>query len=230
MGDIVYIHERELSNSIVGKTFSSVRVLRNIEDIATLLEVFENAILDISVDSIVDVLCNSEGSYVFLVNDSINKFDLFRYINSKYKGDTVVSCINAKLAFPKSRSRGIYTYVEGYIDEEETPTGFLGDDIDDLVPVTKHYVIYPKTGEQREITSSGIIVGRSSAQSDFVIRGNANLSRVHCSIMNKDNCIIVEDLNSANGTYVKNRKLSGESINVNVGDSIFIAGEELVIQ
>lgn len=53
----------------------------------------------------------------------------------------------------------------------------------------------------------GAVLGRSSAESDFVVDA-PSISRAHCRLSIVDQILYVEDLGSANGTFVNGRKLT----------------------
>lgn len=232
MGTVCYIYSEELDKY---NNFKPLMVLKTVEDVSTLVEVFELATLEISVSQIKDVLSDESGNYIFLLDGNKNKFDLYGYINKKYNCITNVNCVNAKLLFPRSKSRGIYTVLEGVdsssdLDMEETPTGFLGEE--DLLELNSiHYLYYKKADERVKITNEITIVGRSSIKSDYVIHGNGNISRGHFGIRCEEGVILVKDMGSVNGTYVNGNKIiSGCWKHVEVGDIIRIAGEELTVE
>lgn len=219
-------------NPLFNQHFTKLSTLRTVEDVATLVEVFENVLMSVGVNQISDVLTNEEGDYLFLVDGVDNEFDFYNFVNTAYTGDTVVNCVNAKLLFPRGKSRGMYTPIDEELAEEDTPTGFLDEDsVEELSTGVVNYVQYTKTGEEFPITKEGTIVGRSSTMSDFVIHGNGNLSRSHCKFYKNGLELVVEDLDSSNGTFVNGKKLSNcGRTTVDVGDIIRIAGEELIIE
>lgn len=228
-----FINRSEYSeNPLFRQQFTKLERLSTVEDVATIVEVFENTIDSVSVSSIQGVLTNSDGDYLFLIDESCNEeFDFYDFVNKAYVGDTIVNCVNAKLLFPKGKSRGIYIPMEE-VSEEDTPTGFLDESTaEDLANDVVNYVLYRQTGERFPITKEGTIVGRSSTLSDFIIHGNGNLSRSHCKFYKSGLELIVEDLDSSNGTYVNGKKLStcGKST-IDVGDVIRVAGEELIVE
>ena len=234
MEGMCYISNEEFVVSPLSKRFAPLKIMKTVEDVSTLLEIFECAMIDISIEQIKDVLVDEDGNYLFLTNGYRNKFDLYGFINSTYRGDTKVNCINAKMLFPRGKSRGMFTYSDDYITgdtEEETPTGFLGDDDIEMLETTiKHFVRYKKANDSIEVTEDGVIFGRSSAKSDYVICGNGNISREHCRVYRSGTEMYVTDINSANGTIVNGKKLpKGGTTVVETGDIISIAGEELII-
>lgn len=234
MEGMCYISNEEFVVSPLSKRFTQLKIMKTVEDVSTLLEIFECAMIDISIGQIKDVLVDEDGNYLFLTDGYRNKFDLYGFINSTYRGETKVNCINAKMLFPRGKSRGMFTYSDEYVTgdtEEETPTGFLGDDdIEMLESTFKHFIRCKKTNDSIEITESGVVFGRSSAKSDYVISGNGNISREHCRVYRSGNELYVTDINSANGTIVNGQKLpKGGTTVVDQGDTISIAGEELEV-
>ena len=61
---------------------------------------------------------------------------------------------------------------------------------------------------------------------DFVIE-HTLVSRIHCRLINQDGHLEVEDLDSANGTYVNNQKIPRTRLAA--GDKLRIGHVELVV-
>ena len=75
----------------------------------------------------------------------------------------------------------------------------------------------------------GAVLGRSAAESDFVLDAPA-VSRAHCKVFEKEDRIYVEDLGSANGTLVNGKKLTpGESTALRGNDELQIADVMLLV-
>lgn len=62
-------------------------------------------------------------------------------------------------------------------------------------------LLRPGTGEEIRILPPEFHIGKSP-RNDYVIRGNAGISRTHSVIVTRDEGIYVVDLNSTNGTYI----------------------------
>ena len=232
MESICVMPIEEFKASRLKNDFFDVKTLSSVEDVATLLEVFENAMRECSVDDLYGVVCNSSGYYIFLSGG--NGFDLYGFINEVYKHASRVSCVNARLMYPMSKSRGMFMYEEETAvapqesfddnndDEDDVPTGFFSDDF--------HFV-RERTGERIKFDEDGVMVGRSSARSDYVITGNGSLSRSHCKFFVRDGSAYIYDDNSSNGTYLNGRRLSmGETVPVGRGDKVVLAGETFIIE
>jgi hypothetical protein len=76
----------------------------------------------------------------------------------------------------------------------------------------------------------GAVLGRSAAESDFVVDAPA-VSRAHCKVFEREERIYVDDLGSANGTLVNGRKLSpGEPVALRSGDELQLADLALTVE
>lgn len=213
-------------------TFKEVDVLHSTEDVATLLEVFRSVLGTYSSDYISRVVEDDSGHYLFLINGKyLNEFDLYEFINARYSGGVVVNCVNALLLFPESKSRGLYNDVYLAVEEEEDEyeneaTGYIDEeDISDILRGNVLNVVYNKSGVVIPITSEGVIIGRSSKYSDFILKSNVNVSRKHCKLYKKNGVYMVEDLNSNNGTYVNGLRVREKPLEVGSGDTLLIADE-----
>lgn len=71
------------------------------------------------------------------------------------------------------------------------------------------------------------IIGKNEVKADGIIKDNS-ISRIHAKIeIINDNCYIIEDLNSKNGTYVNDERINPyEKIIINIGDKIKFSGFE----
>lgn len=67
-----------------------------------------------------------------------------------------------------------------------------------------------------------IIVGRENAMQEY-LSGKIFVSRKHCRFSVEGDEIFVEDLNSANSTYVNNKKIFGKT-KLSKGDEIGLGG------
>lgn len=201
--EVCCISQQELES--LGDRFLSVRSLESVEDVATLVELFEIALQEITADYILDVVGDRDGNYLFVKSDNPEGvFDFYEFINSRYNGDTTVNCVNAKLLFPRGKSRGIYSGdLFNEEDDEDTATGYMDEDeLEDVIHVETLKLQYPKVGVELPITREGVILGRSSKQSDFVIHGNGNVSRKHCRVYRSGNSYFVHNYEPPNGTFI----------------------------
>ena len=68
-------------------------------------------------------------------------------------------------------------------------------------------------------------VGRGP-RSDFVLSG-ALISRIHCRLLITNNELTVEDMNSTNGTFVNDQRISQSQLNS--GDRLRLGRLELIV-
>lgn len=239
--EIVSITSSEYkSNSMLQKKFYITAVPKSREDVATLLEVFERLLgLGISSSRVVSVVADDSGKYVFIVNnDESGNFDLYDFINQNYSGDTVVNCVNAKMLFPKSLSRGVfngsmYEEKEGNTQnlsdsEEDTPTGYIDEDeLDAIVNGGSKKLLHVRLGLEIPIPSDGIIIGRSSKQSQYIVHGNINVSRKHARVFFREGNYYIHNYEPPNGTYVNGLKV-GNNDDMLIPDdgTLMLADEE----
>lgn len=222
------ISQEKLKN--LGDKFLPVKSLDTVEDVATLVEVFEIALTETTSSYIVDVVGDREKNYLFVVSDSpVDTFDFYEFINSRYTGDIIVNCINAKLLFPRGKSRGIFNgdLVDEEQDEEEA-TGYMDEDeLEDIVSGESLRLLYPKLGAELAITREGTIIGRSSKQSDYVIHGNGNISRKHCKVYRSGNSYFVHNYEPPNGTFVDGIRVQfNQDREIFEGNILMLADEE----
>lgn len=222
-----HISEEEY-RSVYIRDFKPVKVLKDESDISTLIEVFDNAMLEISTDFISNVVENNSGMFLFVTSREESNFDLLDFINQKYKSEVKINCVNARYLFPKGKSRGIFnTDMLEEEDTEEIATGFM--DEDELEGILGDMsILYQKTGENISISFSGLSIGRSSKKSDFIIKDNGNVSRLHCRLYREGTSLYIEDCGSANGTYVNGEKIT-DIVELHNNDIIVLAGEEFKV-
>ena len=178
------------------------------EECATVLEVFKSAIAEGNdLAGVSRVLVNSSGNVIFL-KDGGEDLDLLTYLDGMWSEGSV-NCANAKFLFPERLSYGVFDYGESTDDMDDDDDGAtdLIDDNDELLLSRDRFLVYMKNGIRLPFTETGTIIGRSSAQSDFVIKGNGSLSKSHCKIYLEDGRAVIEDLNSSNGTYVNGKRV-----------------------
>lgn len=213
--------------------FVSVKSLDSAEDVATMIEVFELFLESNSSDYISDVVCDSNKNYLFVISDiPVNSFDFYDFLNCNYSGSVEINCVNAKLLFPRSRSRGIFN--EDLLEEdseEEEATGYMDEDeLEDIVSGDVLKLFYPKLGVELSITREGLILGRSSKQSDYVIHGNGNVSRKHCRVYRSGNAYFVHNFEPANGTFVDGIRVPfNQDRELSEGSILLLADEEFKI-
>lgn len=79
-----------------------------------------------------------------------------------------------------------------------------------------------------QLTSSGMIIGRSSDFSNIVIDYDKSVSRKHCRIFLKNGQVYIEDLSSGNKTYLNNVEISSPTV-INNSDEIKIGRTRLKV-
>lgn len=227
----------DFNESNTGK-FRSVRELSSIEDVATLLETFELALQETSSNHIVDVVENDKRFYFFVTNtEGDSQFDFYTFLNSKYKGQVEITPVNAKFVFPLSKSRGVYDTdfdeVEDVTDniEEDAATGFMDEEELDAIVSGEHLqLLYIKTNTKIPITPEGVIIGRSSKESQFIIRGNGNLSRKHARVYMSGGEAFLENFTPQNGTFLNGLRMGNNTTErIEKGNDIILAGEEFKV-
>ena len=227
----------EFNSENTGKLLS-VREFSSIEDVATLLETFELALQEITSRHIVDVVENRDKFYFFVTSvDGDSQFDFYAFLNSKYHGEVEINPVNAKFLFPLSKSRGVYDTDFDEMEEstgnveEDAATGFMDEDELDAIVSGEHLqLLYIKTSTKIPITSDGVVIGRSSKESSFVIRGNGNVSRKHAKVFSSGGEAFIENFTPPNGTFINNLRMSnGETKRIEKDDVILLAGEEFKV-
>lgn len=222
---LTWVREDELENY---PGLYPIESFDNEEDIATLLETYRNVIKEVDYKNILGVKGNIEGYYIFIVGDYNAGFDISQYIQDKNKFGLEFSSIVAGLKFPERISRGLYNpeNIYGEEDDDEPPTSFLDEDEDD--EKEGFVLIQLRTGQRVGIPDTGIIIGRSSKKSTFVVRENPKVGRAHCSLFFKSGELMVHDFESLNGTYLNGTRVK-EDLHINRGDILTLANEEFEI-
>lgn len=231
---------REALNSRDFKDFRVVSGMLSKEEVCTLVETFEEFLKTNTSSDIDDIYKNREGYFLFLLSRNSNmSFDFYKYLNEHVKQDkgNKIDCINIRLLFPVSMSKGTFSLEKEYIEDstsniEEEATGYISEDELEYRQKDKVFILkYVSTGESIEISSKRYSIGRSRRDADFVVEGNTNVSRVHCYVYEEHGKVYVEDNNSLNGTFVNNRRLRKNGVEeAQIGDTIYVADEKFVLE
>lgn len=214
MSRLSYIKESELSER---RDLHDIKVLESREDVATLVEVYNDVLNQgISPSAVVGVREDAHKYYYFVVGEkrSLMYFDIVSFIDSRYSSRKVTNA-NINLLFPQSSSRGL----KG--EERKARRSQVGQGIPNLLYQKEDLLItVPRDGE--------VIIGRSEKRANFVVKENENVSRIHCKVFfdKKLGTLKVEDLESHNGTYVNGSKVGYGGEALEVGDTITLAGEK----
>lgn len=221
-------------NEDIGKfeKLKEVKTLNTIEDIGTFTDTFMKVKEKFSYKDITGVLEDDEGFYHFIIRGK-GSFDFYGFLNSVC--EFRISCIESSLLHP-DKSRGIKDLYQednpdttSYMDEDDTPTGYLEGDL--VIDNNVYFLVRKNSNDKVEITPSGLSIGRSSSKANYVIKSKDNISRLHCILFVKDGYLKVQDLKSLNGTFVNGRRLyPNEEVLIHKGDNLTVADEEFVIQ
>lgn len=102
---------------------------------------------------------------------------------------------------------------------------------DDEQFMVKYILVSAKGDISIPINKSEFIVGKSIEKADGVISNNSAISRVHCKFIYHNEKCFIEDMGSANGTFVEQRKIGAEErVEIHNGSSIRIANADFYIR
>lgn len=86
-----------------------------------------------------------------------------------------------------------------------------------------------KTNEKISVNTNGFVIGRERAKVNYCVSDNTSVGRTHIRISSRGNDVVVEDLQSRNGTFVNGVKISaGQPVVLSDGDKIALSDEEFV--
>lgn len=95
----------------------------------------------------------------------------------------------------------------------------------------RFWLVRAKTNETIELPQGEFKLGRSNAQSDYVISGNSGIGRLHAKIIVKSNQCFVVDNSSMNKTYLNSKELEPQKeYLLENGDSIRLMNEKFTFQ
>lgn len=111
---------------------------------------------------------------------------------------------------------------------DETQLISMPEDVDTQVFGT---VIYREHGKERKMPIKGevICIGRDPEVCNIVISEDKFLGRQHALVYCKENTIYLVDLNSKNGTYVGNQRITGK-VKIKVSQKVRLGSTELIIK
>lgn len=233
-------------------SFDEVNSLDSDEDIATFLSTFERAEIDAC--TIVKVL-TFEGKYIFVVDPNQKGYDFFVELNKLTPANVHITCTNVKFLYANVKPRGYFSVGyssqqvstsdrEDYIStgdinarSDESSTGFI--DEEDMLELNKlnkqepQRVLHHKRNNVRlPINDShGILIGRSSNQSEYAVPGNINISRSHARVYKQGSKYMVHDCNSANGTFIDGLRVTSKiDRELLPGSTLRLANEEFILE
>lgn len=216
MGIAYVLNENELREN---PGLHEIKILESREDVATLLDIYESIIESgISQSQIVGVRGDNRKNYYFIVSDRklMFSFDIVAYVASRFSSRKVTNA-NIKLMFPLSLSRR-----NDYKVKDGSSSYGVG--------LPKLY--YEKEGLLVTIPRDGeVVIGRSEKKTNFQIKGNPDVSRVHCKVYydRRTGSTCIEDCNSNNGTFINGDNIGNKQAKLKVGDVVSLANEKLLV-
>lgn len=229
MSKIAYLLEKDLDRYI---GLHEVTSLNTVSDVATLVEVFEETVKEVSYKRVKMIVMDSENYFYVVVGDSEYEFDLFEFVNRKFNSDAVLSSVNVRYLFPKRLSRGIYDDSSvDEVDDDDIATSYLDEDDLDISGNVEYNLYHVNTGVTLKVEDKGVLIGRSVKKVDYLIRNNGSIGRVHCNVyINNDGHLMIHDFDSLNGTFVNGKKINSSSdVRLVEGDVFVLADEEFRI-
>lgn len=229
MSKIAYLLEKDLDRYI---GLQEVTSLNTVSDVATLVEVFEETVKEVSYKRVKMIVMDSENYFYVVVGDSEYEFDLFEFVNRKFNSDAVLSSVNVRYLFPKRLSRGIYDDSSiDEVDDDDIATSYLDEDDLDISGNVEYNLYHVNTGVILKVEDKGVLIGRSVKKVDYLIRNNGSIGRVHCNVyINNDGHLMIHDFDSLNGTFVNGKKInSSNDVRLVEGDVFVLADEEFRI-
>lgn len=229
MSKIAYLLEKDLDRYI---GLQEVTSLNTVSDVATLVEVFEETVKEVSYKRVKMIVMDSENYFYVVVGDNEYEFDLFEFVNRKFNSDAVLSSVNVRYLFPKRLSRGIYDDSSvDEVDDDDIATSYLDEDDLDISGNVEYNLYHVNTGVTLKVEDKGVLIGRSVKKVDYLIRNNGSIGRVHCNVyINNDGHLMIHDFDSLNGTFVNGKKInSSNDVRLVEGDVFVLADEEFRI-
>lgn len=113
-------------------------------------------------------------------------------------------------------------------DEKNTDSG----DVSTKIGKAKKYALAEINGSiYIPIVGEEFLIGKSADKVNGVIEGNPAISRIHCKMLFERGKLLIQDMGSANGTFVNGRRLSAkECMEVEEGSRVKLANKEFVIR
>lgn len=202
-------------------------VISTKEDAATLLDCWEEAVNQgLLWVNVRNVHKTANGFFCFVVDPQYNQgTDILT---------TLRSCLNIPGVAPDNlnsvTARGLLGYGRGVpqsielseVQEEDIQTGFLSEE-------SSYYGDFSlrlrreDTGEMFQVDHTSVL-GRSKDCDVVIVDSARNISRRHCRIYIEDGKYFIEDLNSANGTFVSGSRIRPNNrIELRSSDSLSLA-------
>lgn len=97
--------------------------------------------------------------------------------------------------------------------------------------VSRGKLIRKKTGDNIDITKERTVIGKDSLHTDYCIRDNSAISRMHTVILANSKGVYIEDAHSTNGTFINGRRMAeGEQVELRGGENIRLGNEEFIFR
>ncbi len=120
------------------------------------------------------------------------------------------------LAFRQPRQQAVKTAAAYTQWLRQPPINFYSKTTPTMIlqGINRHQHIYLPIAQEKLKSSQGVIIGRSSKSCDLIIK-DAQISRRHARIYYHNQTLLIEDLNSANGTQVNELQVQAyHSVNI----------------
>lgn len=211
------IYEKDLKNYT---GLHDLKILESREDVSTLLDIYSTLEeSNIPSNQIIGVKEDNKHNYYFIVGEKrqLFSFDIVSFVTSRYTSRHVTNA-NIRLLFPLRLSRYNKKGTSSSrkrVQEQGLPKLFYQ---------KKNLLItIPRDGE--------VILGRSEKSTNFQIKGNDNVSRIHCKLYydERSGSVILKDCDSQNGTFVDGERITTSGVPIDVGETISIAGEKFLV-
>lgn len=246
-GDLDYYTQGEL-DSAVGKLRTAIDGLEEpVKEVDSkkviIIAIIVGSVLFVVILTLVIVMLVNKSKYKKkLQEEKDNKQSAMEIL--KMSGRITPGSIQNNVnGLPTNRSLDGVGYGEGYTEggfsSETTVLSQAGYAMDDATMMSGHlyqeqFISYPtltrnKTGESVTINKNSFIIGKSPDMVDYCIRYNSNISRKHVCIIKMEDGYYIQDLDTTNGTYVNDIRVSGNrSVKLEDGCIIKMAEEEFV--
>lgn len=171
----------------------------------------------------IDIMLKKEVGQLLAVGEDVAK------VKSKAKTKT------ENIAKPVKEKRGAFQSKKDEIkfkpsDFESLAEGGATEILTDVFIERLYLECVTPTGLRKiEIAAEEFIVG-SSAEANAVIDFNPGISRKHCRIIYQNERYFVEDLGSANGTYLNKKRLSEDVEALKEGDRLQLANTLFIVK
>ncbi len=242
-GDLDYYTQGELDEAVgeLRMAIDGLQVPKTDAKKVTIIAIIIGSVLFVVILTLVIVLLVNKSKYKKKLQEEKDNKQTAMEILKMSGRITPGSIQNNMNGLPTNRSLdGVgYGEGEGGFSSETTVLSQAGYAMDDAAMMSGHlyqeqFISYPtltrnKTGESVTINKNSFIIGKSPDMVDYCIRYNSNISRKHVCIIRMEDGYYIQDLDTTNGTYVNDIRVSGNrSVKLEDGCIIKMAEEEFV--